>query len=169
MQRYTSRISFRDISKNSMLAGATLNGKLRTRWLARGNLLVDGGGEPGEFAELPEGGNELISIKLNATIADPEGVAWDGKYFAICDQEQKPNVIDDVSLSGSSDTLMRTVTLDDSVDLLEITISPFGYAKRAFTGPKEIIAADINNDARKGYVWYWTYPKGGAPAVSSGQ
>jgi hypothetical protein len=90
MQRYTSRISFRDISKNSMLAGATLTGKLRTRWLARGNLLVDGGGEPGEFAELPEGGNELISIKLNATIADPEGVASDGKYFAICDQEQKP-------------------------------------------------------------------------------
>jgi hypothetical protein len=68
-------------------------------------------------------------------------------------------VIDDVSLSGSSDTLMRTVTLDDSVDLLEITISPFGYAKSAFTGPKQIIAADINNDAPKGLCVVLDLPK----------
>jgi DNA-binding beta-propeller fold protein YncE len=126
----------------------------------RGNLFVDG---PTSVAELPKGGSELTNITLNATLVRAEGIAWDGKYFAICDQGQQPNVIDDFSISGTTGMLKRTVTLDDSVTPDEITISPFGYARRAFPGPKQIIAADSNYDNRKGYVWYWAYPQGGAP------
>jgi hypothetical protein len=130
----------------------------------RGDLLVDGaGGSASQFAELRKGSSVLTSIALNAKLVAPEGIAWDGKYFAICDQGRLPNVVDYFSISGSSGTLQGTVTLDDSVTLLGITISPFGYAKGKLPKNKEIIGADVNNDARKGYVWYWRYPNGGSP------
>jgi hypothetical protein len=129
----------------------------------RGNLLVDGYGDGApQFAELLKGGGTLTSITLNANLVQSSGIAWDGKYFAICDPGQQPNVVDAFSLSGSTGTLKRTVTLDDSISLVGIAISPFGYPRRDF-GSKEIIAADFNDDARKGYVWYWSYPKGGTP------
>jgi hypothetical protein len=129
----------------------------------RGNLVVDGEGESGpQFAELPKGGGTLINIKLNAQVVSPEGVSWDGKYFAICDLGQRPNAIDAFSVSGSTGTLERTVALDDSVTLLGLTISSFGYSRHA-PRRKEVIAADMNDGFRKGYVWYWNYPKGGMP------
>lgn len=132
----------------------------------RGNLFVDGGRGTGalQLAELPKGGTTLNTIKLNSTETFPRALAWDGQYLAIGDE--KTASIQDFALSGSSATLKRTVTLDNVVTLTGFTISPFGYSKDSFPGPKEIIAADLNDFARLGYVRYWRYPRGGTPIAT---
>lgn len=128
----------------------------------RGNLFVDGEGPTGlQLAEIPEGGATLNSVKLNPTETAGGNLAWDGEYLAMGDQSGKS--IDDFALSGSSATLKRTVTLADVATLTGFTISPFGYSTGSFPGRKEIIGADLNHDARLGYVWYWRYPHGGTP------
>ncbi len=76
----------------------------------RGNLLVDGrseSGPPDEFAEFPTGGSQLNYISIDDKIGFPGPVQWDGKYFAIGMQGSREAVIDRVSLSGSTGTVVK--------------------------------------------------------------
>jgi hypothetical protein len=122
---------------------------------ASGNLFVDGTGmmQNGVFAELPKGGSTLGSMTLNKTILLPSGLQWDGKYLAVCEVGDSPNLIYAFSITGSTGTLKSTTTLTGSNNIEQFWIPNNGKIRGS-----TIVAANTNGDN----VLYWKYPAGGA-------
>jgi hypothetical protein len=135
----------------------------------RGNLFVDGQNtyDPSssfEFAELPARGNALVDITLDQSIEYPGGVAWDGKYVAVGDQDT--NNVYAFAISGSAGTLMATTALQNVYDVTEFWIPKLGTG----TIPRQynhLVGADFGSNVRgrenPGQVALWSYPSGGAP------
>jgi hypothetical protein len=108
----------------------------------QGDLFVDGSG-PVPLVELPKGGSSFESITLDQTIEFSGGVAWDGTYLAIGDQETSN--IYRFAISGSSGTEVGATPLDGG------DAGGFWIHKRNVIAPQ--------TDA----VGIWRYPAGGSP------
>ncbi|HEY2553890.1 MAG TPA: hypothetical protein VGI15_01465 [Candidatus Cybelea sp.] len=113
---------------------------------ASGNLWVDGLDSQYDFvfAELPAGGQNLQTIAL-AGVAFPGGIEWDGTDIAIGDQQA--SVIDQISVSGSTATIIGTTPLMGSCD-----VEQFAVLKGKLFAP-DVCAGDGN---------LYAYPAGGA-------
>lgn len=113
---------------------------------ASGNLWVDGLDAKYNFvfAELPAGSQNLQTIALGG-VAFPGGIEWDGSAIAVGDQQS--SVIDQISVSGSSATIVGTTPLDGSCDVGQFAI----FNGNVFA--PDVCAGDGN---------LYPYPAGGA-------
>ncbi len=116
---------------------------------AAGNLFIDGAGNGGVFhlAELPHGGTALVDITVNASIAAPGQVQWDGTNLAVGDAGVTPSVIYQLSVSGSAATTVGSTTLDGTT-----SVAQFWIQGSRLIGPGLHSAVGI-----------WKYPAGGNP------
>jgi hypothetical protein len=118
----------------------------------KGNLFVDQipyHKRKGTYiGELPNGSKTFRNIKLSKSIGAPGGIQWDGKYVAI--EDPNANVVYRVLFSGSSGTVVSTVTLGGAK-----FIAQFWIERRRLIGPDEY-----------GFVGFWKYPAGG-PALKT--
>jgi hypothetical protein len=129
-----------------------------------GNLFVDGLNSAYDFVllELPSGGGTLQMVNLSATVNFPGGVAWDGEYMAIGDQEysgEHTSAIEQFSVSGSAGTLEGKTPLTGSCDSLQFAISSGGSPRKKDGQGNTVVAPDgcLNNAA------FYAYPAGGSP------
>ncbi len=93
-----------------------------------GNLFVDGVNFAGAFglAELPIGSGSLHDVTVNGSVHFPGGMQWDGSHVATGDQEYKganASAIYQISVSGSSGTIVGTTVLGGSCDVLGFAIA----------------------------------------------
>lgn len=129
----------------------------------KGNLFVDGTTRYNQFAmaELPKKKKAFTYISLNQSINTPGGIAWDGKYIALGDENSNPAVIYQLSISGSTATVIGTTTLDNISRVRTFSI-PLLASKKARGGV--VIAPSIF-----GTVGFYNYPAGGAATTSFSQ
>lgn len=115
-----------------------------------GNLFIDGTDMhvTFELAELPAGAKAAQAMTINTSVSLPGAIQWDGQYLAIGDQVciECASQIDRVSVSGTTATLVGTVALTDSCDVLQYWIDK-----------GRVIAADDCGSTVK----YFSYPAGG--------
>lgn len=121
---------------------------------ASGNLFVDGLNSSYSFVlmELPAGSTQLQQITLSGTITFPAGLAWDGQYLAVGDASYQGGhsaAIDDVSVSGTTATVVATIPLNKSCDITQF----------AFVGSSVAVP-----DACHDNLLVYPYPAGGNPA-----
>jgi hypothetical protein len=119
---------------------------------AMGNLFIDGTGKNGAFhlAELPRNGTALVDIAVDASIAGPGQVQWDGNYLAVGDTRAKPSVIYQLSVTGSTAQTVGTTTLDGTKSVRQFWIDG-----------SQVVGPDF--DAAVGI---WKYPDGGKPLTT---
>jgi hypothetical protein len=120
----------------------------------KGNLFIDGYNSTGgfAFAELPAGSGSFTNISISTPIYQPGGVQWDGKYVAVGDQyygKEPASAIYQVSVSGSSGTVVGTTLLKQGID--EVQVVQFWKH-----GPKVVGGNALGQD-----VDVWHYPAGG--------
>jgi hypothetical protein len=121
---------------------------------SQGDLFVDGikqvsGRQVFVFAELPNGGTELVTIKISQYIDFPGGVQWDGAHVAIDDQTP-PSKVYEFAISGSQGTLVGTTQLDGATSVVQPWID----------GSKIIVPNAISG--KPGQVLVCKYPAGGS-------
>lgn len=120
----------------------------------KGNLFIDGYNSTGgfAFAELPAGSSGFTNISINATIYQPGGVQWDGKYVAVGDQyygNGPASAIYRVRVSGSSGTVVGTTLLKQGTDEVQV-VQFWKRGTKVIGGNVDAQSADI-----------WKYPAGG--------
>jgi hypothetical protein len=119
-----------------------------------GNLFVDGvsAEDNSLLAELPKGSNTWTTISLNEQI-EIGLIQWDGTYITI--QKQSPPTIYQISVSGSSGTVVGTIMLRANNKTKRV---PFSHTW---------IQGDTVLGAQGGFknpnVGFWHYPQGGKP------
>jgi hypothetical protein len=115
-----------------------------------GNLFVDGyfTETPG-LAELPKGGNSFEKLSLDQNVGQPGQVQWDGEHLSYESIGQGQNTISQLSISGSSVTVVGQTVLHRARGELEQSwiykgsvIAPYGR--------------------RSDSIGIWKYPKGSA-------
>ncbi len=114
-----------------------------------GNLFVDGQPAPSggfAFAELPAGKVKLRNVSLNASIAFPGGVQWDGKYVAVGDQTS--STIYRFTIAGNGGTLAGSTQLGEAKQIVQF------WKQGAYV---------VGPDAIYYRVGIWKYPAGGNP------
>ena len=115
------------------------------------NLFVDGdkSGTSGfQLAELPAGSGTFTNIAIDQSITVAGGVAWDGKYVAVAEENEGPDSVYQFSISGSSGTEVTATTLTGSKNVHQFWIDP---------ARKRVIAPS----ASLGTAGYWKFPAGG--------
>jgi hypothetical protein len=119
------------------------------------DLFVDGnytsGYQTALVAELPRGGNRLLTLQLNQGIGWLSGVQWDGKYLAV-GQAVKPYIFR-FKISGTTGTLVGSTPLTDATNAFQFV----------FAGKRVIVANYYFVDR---YIYRWDvliyrYPAGG--------
>lgn len=119
----------------------------------KGNLFVDGlpyGKGTGYtlFAELPKGGSTFKDFAVNAYVAGPGGVQWDGKHVAIGDQYSH---VYEFNIDESKAILVGTTPLGDAKNV-----------KQAWIQGDRIIAPNSVGGPGANVLIY-KYPAGGEP------
>jgi hypothetical protein len=94
---------------------------------ASGNLFVDGLDSNYSFLlmELPAGSTQLQTVTVKGSITFPGGIAWDGQHLAIGDDAYgggRTAAIDQVSVSGTTASIVTTIPLDGTCDILQFAI-----------------------------------------------
>ncbi|MBV9719467.1 MAG: hypothetical protein JOZ77_09105 [Candidatus Eremiobacteraeota bacterium] len=126
-----------------------------------GNLLVDGEANISRtqttLAELPAGSSSMKAITLSGSISFPGLVQWynDGNYWAVGDQNA--NVVDWVTLSGSTASITGSTPIGVSGDMVQGTI--------AANGEKYLAGGTINLSSGSSVNRY-PWPAGGTPTNS---
>jgi hypothetical protein len=137
----------------------------------KGNLGGIGETNTGSIAAcgLLEGSKSMITLNTDFSDLFPGGTMWDGKYFAIGDQETGVVSIVQATLSGKTlvehgTTLFTDSCYNDYVD----DVNPFIVGKK--NTPINHKQGTVNvgpnvwcNDASTSDVNFWHYPAGGAP------
>ncbi len=120
------------------------------------NLFVDGLDSSDEvlLAELPKGKSAFKPINMNVTLGFPGGVAWDGEFLAVGDQDA--NTIFRFKVSGSTATRKGSTVLGDAVAVFQFCLTGRSSKHPQATG---VIGADTEGNA----VDKWDYPAGGTP------
>ena len=118
---------------------------------AGGDLFVDATQDipsaPFEFLELRAKGKQLDQVTLDADIAVPGGVVWDGQYVAV--EDSKSATIDRFAISKLQGKKAGSLTLGEAKFPAEFLIAG-GH----------VVAAEFHGKR----VGFWAYPSGGAPA-----
>jgi DNA-binding beta-propeller fold protein YncE len=116
-----------------------------------GNLFVDGdkNGTSGfQLAELPSGSGTFTNISIDQNITVAGGVAWNGKYVAVAEENEGPDSVYQFSISGSSGTEVTSTSLIGSKNVHQFWID---------SAHKRVIAPS----ASLGTAGYWKFPAGG--------
>jgi hypothetical protein len=123
----------------------------------RGNLFADGFdvGSAVTLVELHKGGTTLSTIKVNAHIAFPGAVQWDGKYLTVADTAT--DAIYRLQVSGSRAKVQGRTGLNGVT----------GLAQSWIAGNK-VVAANVESSGPTGDVVFWNYPAGGTPTKTFG-
>jgi hypothetical protein len=117
------------------------------------NLFLNGvGGSIVYLAELPKGKSAFKTLSVNQTFGFPGGIAWDGVFLAVADQEA--NIIYQLKVSGSKATVHGSTTLNGASDVFQFWLTG-GSAKHPQA--TSVIGADYGASA----VDKWQYPAGG--------
>lgn len=118
----------------------------------RGNLLVTGWSDSDGyfFAELKSGATKAtdISVKPHTFLAG--GLQWDGKYFAVSEEQHGGPVIYRLRVSGSTGKVVQT-----------IDIKPVPLQTTFAVEDGTIVAPTRSHDLR--LLGLWGYPLGGKP------
>lgn len=144
----------------------------------RANLVGIGMLETGEVAicAILRGAKSATILSTQGiTIAFPGSTMWDGKYFALTDQESgggKVEAIIRASLSGSSliahgETILTDRCFSDYVDI----VSPFIAGKKNTPVNRHLGRVVVGDNAYcngggKSGIEFWRYPRGGKPFKS---
>jgi hypothetical protein len=125
---------------------------------SKGNLFSDGltGRASGDFgiAELPKGSGNLSNISINQYVSWPGGVAWDGRYLAVGD-ENNPFIYQ-VAIKAHAASVVATMHLGSGA-----------HAVKQFWLQGQTLIAPNEYDFKKGLrsdVLFYKYPIGG-PAL----
>lgn len=123
---------------------------------ANGNLFVDGEGSASDvlLAELPNGKSAFKAIHMNVTLGFPGGVAWDGEFLAVADQQA--NTIYQFKVSRSKATMQGSTVLSDATDVFQFWLTGSSPKHPQATA---VIGADFGASAAD----KWDYPAGGTP------
>jgi hypothetical protein len=126
-----------------------------------GDLFIDGldANYAFKLAELPNGASAIKDVSLYKSVGYPGGVAWDGKYIAIGDQDyqgQHTSAIYQISISGSHASVKGTTLLTGSCDVLQFALGRTGHNK---LGEKNQL---VGPDACENDVGFYNYPIGGS-------
>lgn len=120
-----------------------------------GNLFVDGETQVGvnhvALAELPKGGNKLVTITLNKTLGFAGGVQWDGMHLAITDTND--NTVYRFAINGRHGTLAGDTPLEGTT-----------FIKQPWIAGARIIVP--NSKGAPSNVLIYKYPAGGSPIKS---
>jgi hypothetical protein len=113
------------------------------------NVFVDGQNSSGSFqlAEISQGSNKLVNVKLNQAIGYPGGIRWSGKFLAIMDSDS--SVIYRFAINDSHQGFVAGSTQLDASQ----------FVQQFWIGGKRLVGADTSADI----VWLWHYPGGGDP------
>jgi sugar lactone lactonase YvrE len=118
---------------------------------ADGNLFVDAAQDipsaPFEFLERRAKGKQLEQVTLDADIAIPGGVVWDGQYVAV--EDSKTATIDRFAISNLQGKKAGSVTLSEAK-----------FPAQFLVADGHVVAAEFHGKR----VGFWAYPGGGAPA-----
>jgi hypothetical protein len=120
----------------------------------KGNLYATAGTETRGFlvAELPRGSNTFTNISVDASLEGGYFLQWDGKYVAMTSAApRKPIQVLQISISGSSGSVVNTTTLQGSV----------GYFKYFWIQSDAIITPRGAGGWKARKVGLWKYPAGG--------
>ncbi len=114
-----------------------------------GDLFIDGvgGSKDGSFrlAELRRGGKALAGITVDARIAAPGQVQWDGEHLAVGDWTASPATIHRFSIEGKSAKEVGVTMLGGA-----------GSVRQFWIAGATVVAPDSD-----GNVAVWRYPRGG--------
>ncbi len=121
-----------------------------------GNLFVDGEGSGSDvlLAELPNGKSAFKAIHMNVTLGFPGGVAWDGEFLAVADQQA--NTIYQFKITRSKATMQGSTVLTDATDVFQFWLTGSTSKHPQATA---VIGADYGASAAD----KWDYPAGGTP------
>jgi hypothetical protein len=118
----------------------------------RGNLLATGWADSDGyfFAELKEGAAKVTSITVKPHTFLAGGLQWDGKYFAVSEEQRGGPVIYRLRVLGSTGKVVQTVD-----------IKPVPLQTRFTIEDGTIVAPTRSHDLR--LLGLWGYPLGGKP------
>lgn len=121
----------------------------------RGNLLVNGNSEESfvPYAILPKGASTFTDITFNKNVGFGP-IQWDGHHFAIGTGYLSSDTIDQVSIAGSSGTVVGQTPIDGPIKRVDI---PF------WIQGGRVILSFVPNGRRLSWLGYWKYPDGGQP------
>ncbi len=146
----------------------------------KGNLVGVGETSSGgrAYCGLLSGSKSITTLTTSGiTIDFPGGTEWDGKYFALGDQEADgafQTGLARATLNGTTLTYVSETTLsDDCYNNYVDIVNPFlvGKTNTLFKGKqaKAVIGANLwCPDGGQGEVGFWHYPAGGLPYKSLG-
>lgn len=118
----------------------------------RGNLLAAGWSDSDGyfFAELKEGATKVTNISVKPRTFIAGGLQWDGKYFALSEEQRRVPVIYRLRVAGSEGRVVETVD-----------IKPVPPQTRFAIVGGTIVAPARSHDLR--LLGLWRYPLGGKP------
>ena len=120
------------------------------------NLFVDGFGSASTvlLAELPKGKSAFRAVSMNQTIGFPGGVAWDGEFVAVGDQDS--NTIYQFKVANGKATVQGSTVLAGATDVFQFFLTGSTSKHPRATG---VLGADFGALT----VGKWDYPAGGTP------
>jgi hypothetical protein len=125
-----------------------------------GNLFFDAtssGSGNFQFGELPKGSASLETVTLNQSIGFPGGVAWDGKYVVVGDQNA--SAVYQFTVSGGTGTETGSTPLTGASG-----IGQFVTPKKRPGAKNPQASAVIGPSCTANVTGVWAYPAGGTPA-----
>jgi hypothetical protein len=138
-------------------SGPAFHGMYYAAYDRAGNLFFDAtpsGSGYFQFGELPKGSSSLKTVTLNQSIGFPGGVAWDGKYIAVGDQNAA--AIYQFTVSGGTGTEVGTTPLTGGSGILQFATPKMG------PGTKHPQASGvIGPSCTANATGFWAYPAGG--------
>jgi hypothetical protein len=121
-----------------------------------GNLLVNGNPEESftPYAILPKGSSTFTDISFNGSVGFGQ-IQWDGQYFALGTGYKGSQTIDQVSISGSSGTIVSQTQINGDIKHVNL---PFWIQ-----GKNIMLTFRPPGRPRVTWLGYWNYPDGGQP------
>jgi DNA-binding beta-propeller fold protein YncE len=114
-----------------------------------GDLFVDGidPSNAAALAELPSGGTSFVPLTIaGGTVNVADNIEWGGTYLLVGDQVNSSSVIDRMTVSGSTATIVDTVSLIRSQEVV-------GFWPRGPANDKWIATADFTAQDAAVYTW----------------
>ncbi|HEY2474628.1 MAG TPA: hypothetical protein VGI19_07465 [Candidatus Cybelea sp.] len=141
----------------TIYSGAAFQGMYYAAYDNAGNLFFDAtssGSGNFQFGELPQGGTSLETVTLNQSIGFPGGVAWDGKYVVVGDQNAP--AVYQFTVSGGAGTEAGATQLTGGSGIVQ-----FATPQKRAGAKNSQAAVVIGPSCTANVTQVWAYPAGG--------
>jgi len=119
-----------------------------------GNLFVSGyDGQNYGLAELPNGSESFKKVSVDQSVGNPGQVQWDGKYMSYESTKPGQSTISQLSISGSSATVVGQTVLRNVRKRLT----------QSWIYKNSIVVPYVSHGPTATNIGIWKYPKGGRP------